>query len=457
MAQCQVDVVSFNAAAAAAGRWKLAVSLLSCLQTRNLRATVVTFCAASNAAVSFGQWTFALVAFSAMQWRAIRSNAVVFGAACGAASSIKAWRFASQYLKQCRKVMQCNAIHFSHAVAASESHWEQATVVLQNMQDQHLSSTVTTNNALNLYAQTFPRTWARVLENLPNTSLRSLVSYGTAIVACETAGDWPGALWLCHALPQLTLRANEVIMGAVCSSSRSQWQISVGVLDHAWGLRLGNVLINSSVLSSCVKSRQWQMALGLGGHWQSDVVVGSACISAWEKGKDWSKALQILQQLRCNRLGLSCISYGAAISACEACEEWEVALLLLTNLRKDKLQPTVVTFNGVVQSCQKCSRWRETLQLLDQMLCSQAMAGLPNFSTFNAACCQSLAWEVVLSLFVQLAVVDAVSLNAAISAALLAGKKLHLDWCNQLQVQLAEKGMEALTMLPAAVQFGRKC
>eukprot|EP00435_Cladocopium_sp_Y103_P070983 s690_g36.t1 len=432
----------------------LGKSLMSSSRMRSLKASIISFCAASNAAVQDGHWHSALASFSAMLWNKIRSNAVAFGAACSAASSIRAWRCASRWMVEGRMAeVQCNAIHFSHAVAASEAQWQHAAGLLEGMKHQHLASKITRNNALSVFAETSPANslWPRVLQHLEfGSSLGNVVACGTALVACEAAGKWRKALWLCHALPHAVMHPNNVMFGTLCSGLRGRWYLSLDIFKHVQSLRLGNAHISSCVLTSCVKARRWQVALDLGSAWQ-DVIIGSACISACEKGKDWGRGLQILQQLRGLHLSPSAVSYGAAISACEACEEWQAAVLLLRDMWAERLQATVVTFNGVIQACQKCSRWKETLLLLDEMCCSEID---PNLATFNgvlAACSQSLAWQETLDLFVQLAEVDTVSLNSAISATLLAAcgedlskKYCSLEFCNHLQVQMADKGVEVL-------------
>ena len=425
---------------------------MSSSRLRSLKASIISFCAASNAAVE-GHWPSALSSFAAMLWNTIRSNAVALDAACSAASSIRAWRCASRWMVEGRMAeVQCNAIHFSHAVAASETQWQHAAGLLEGMKHQHLASKITRNNALSVFAESSSANslWHRVLQHLDfGSSLGNVVACGTALVACEAAGKWRKALWLCHALPHAVLHPNNVMFGALCSGLRGRWYLSLDILKHVQSLRLGNAHINSCVLTSCVKAGRWQMALDLGCDWQ-DVVISSACISACEKGKDWGRGLQILQQLRGLHLSPSPVSYGAAINACEACEEWQAAMLLLRDMWADRLQATVVTLNGVIQACQKCSRWKETLLLLDEMCCSKIDPNLVTFNGVLAACSQSRAWQETLGLFLQLVEVDTVSLNSAISAASLAAcgkdtkKDRSLEFCNHLQMQLADKGVEVL-------------
>ena len=428
----QVDIVSFNATAAIS-TWYGALSLLSSSRLRSLESSIITFSACSNVAVQQAQWTCSLSLFSSMLGQKIRSNAVTYGAACQAVS-YQSWRAANEFLAAAS--CQCNAIHFSHTVAASGNRWQNAGRLLQEMQDQHLASQITRNNALSIL--TSSSSWLRVVQHMFEAK-PNIVACGTGLVACT--GNWPLALWLCHALGPNAMEVNEVIVGALCSAL-DRWHVALDVLDHAQGRRLSNAVVKSNVLSSLVKSRRWEMTLNLASSVQ-DVVIGSACISACEKGKEWSRALHILQQLRGNLIASS-VSYGAAISACEACEEWQQALLLLTDMFADQLRADVVTFNGVVQACQKCRRWKEAVQLLDEMWSRKNIA--PNLITFNgvlAACGQSFAWQQVLSLFWQLDVVDAVSLDSAVTA-------LHrgnsLEFSNYVQ-QLADKGMDVLQAL----------
>ena len=53
------------------------------------------------------------------------------------------------------------------------------------------------------------------------------------------------------------------------------------------------------------------------------------CISACKKGRQWEKALQLLDEMQQRRLEPDVVSYITAISAREMNGQWEKALFLL--------------------------------------------------------------------------------------------------------------------------------
>eukprot|EP00434_Breviolum_minutum_P039853 symbB.v1.2.035396.t1/scaffold4755.1/size35387/2 len=357
-------------------------------------------CVASNAAVR-EEWPVALDMLSAMRWSTLLPNAVTFGVLGGAASSASAWCAAVRCVERCYKVLQCNAVHFSHAIASVT--WPLAVTLLEAMKLHHLTSTISTNNALNLYAQSLQ--WHRVLQHLHRPFSGTTVSFGTALASCEGDG-WPKAFLLWEKLRSNTLQVSQVLFGSLCSAFYPRWLCAVQLLQNGQRWRWGNVLSYSTVVSSCENALQWPLALNLRSTisnenvalTEGDVVLESAIISAWEKGKDWQRALQVLIDLRGNGAAND-VSYGAAISACESSEEWQTAIVLLTDMRAEKLQVSVVTFNAAIQACQKCRCWKQALHLLQEM---QSCNKQPNLVTYNgvlAACSMSLAWQEALHVF----------------------------------------------------------
>jgi pentatricopeptide repeat domain-containing protein 1 len=64
-----------------------------------------------------------------------------------------------------------------------------------------------------------------------------------------------------------------------------------------------------------------------------DVITYNASISACEKGGQWEKALQLLEEMRAKGVEPDVILYSASISACEKGGQWEKALQLLEEMR----------------------------------------------------------------------------------------------------------------------------
>ena len=85
---------------------------------------------------------------------------------------------------------------------------------------------------------------------------------------------------------------------------------------------------------------------------RADVIAYSMTISACEKAAQWQRALALLDELRARRLAPDAIAYNAAISACGRALECDRALALLDTMltaRGGGARPTDVSFNAAAQ------------------------------------------------------------------------------------------------------------
>jgi pentatricopeptide repeat protein len=80
-----------------------------------------------------------------------------------------------------------------------------------------------------------------------------------------------------------------------------------------------------------------------------DVITYNASISACEKGGQWEKALQLLEEMRAKGVEPDVSLYSASISACEKGGQWEKALQLLEEMRRSLLANLVLVRLIVVQ------------------------------------------------------------------------------------------------------------
>jgi len=62
------------------------------------------------------------------------------------------------------------------------------------------------------------------------------------------------------------------------------------------------------------------------------------------------------------------ISYNAAISACGACQQYQKAIDLLHDMRANKLVPDAASYGVVISACDKCDQYGAVISLIDEMI-----------------------------------------------------------------------------------------
>ena len=121
-------------------------------------------------------------------------------------------------------------------------------------------------------------------------------------------------------------------------------------------------------------------------------------ISAFEKGKQWMLALDMLRQMDLAKVSKDVTIYNAAMSACEKGSQWQRAQSLLTAL-PPKLRDTY-SFNAVMTACAKGKQWERTISLLHQMRTDSLRCDSFSYAASIAACGMR-QWVMALALFAE--------------------------------------------------------
>merc|ERR1712048_272696 len=78
--------------------------------------------------------------------------------------------------------------------------------------------------------------------------------------------------------------------------------------------------------------------------------MGSAAISACEKGGKWLKALELLSAMMQDKVEVNTITYNAAISACGQDGEWEWAIQVFAAMSQCSVLPDTISYNALLES-----------------------------------------------------------------------------------------------------------
>ncbi|CAE8642006.1 unnamed protein product [Polarella glacialis] len=247
--------------------------------------------------------------------------------------------------------------------------------------------------------------------------------YTLAIGAAASRSSWQQSLALVHAMPQRRVAVNIITLNAAASTfSRRQCPLSYGwvkAADLFASMRRAGPqpdVVSFNVLASCCeKGRQWRRAVTVldilrwQGHLRADAITFNTVIASCEKAGCWESALEILRCMdRDSRKGqqgnqvsfLDLHGLNSAISACEKGLQWQRALfLLLEDCAGRRLHADAITYSAAITACGHGARSDIALDLLRSMRHAKVE---PKVFCFNAAIttcgARSLQWEPALEL-----------------------------------------------------------
>ncbi|CAJ1343578.1 unnamed protein product, partial [Effrenium voratum] len=135
----------------------------------------------------------------------------------------------------------------------------------------------------------------------------------------------------------------------------------------------------SAGLGSCRKASRWNHALQLMDTLrptlQADVVVWNFAISACNDGKQGLKAVKLLEDLRCEGLQPTVVTYGTLVPCVR---EWLWALRLLKDAGQRSVRLSSPFRNSLLHAMSQAEQWREAAAML-----SLKESSWPNTISFN--------------------------------------------------------------------------
>ena len=191
-------------------------------------------------------------------------------------------------------------------------------------------------------------------------SVPDIISYGTAVSACEKEGRWEEAVYLLSRLPEVRIAGDLSFYNAVISASEkgSRWQMALRLLPMISVLRLeADVVSYSSAISACQKCEEWRVALLLLSemkmiHVKVDTIACNAAISA-SRSSSWLEALGLLNTMRFCAMRSTITTFGSIISCFESIGRWQLALQMLRISETQGLRLQDITCNAAIGACEK--------------------------------------------------------------------------------------------------------
>lgn len=183
---------------------------------------------------------------------------------------------------------------------------------------------------------------------------KDTITYGTAISACEKAGNWPRALELYEEMERIdNLKPNSITLNSALSACMvgKQWEKAIRLFDDAGKRGIErDAVAYSVVIATCGESRKFELA--------------KKYFESMDSLIDPSKATK-------RDTG----TYNAMMTACERSGKWQEAIALLTLLKNSApdsktgecLKPDCRTYSIVINCCGNAGRWEQALDFFNEM------------------------------------------------------------------------------------------
>ena len=118
---------------------------------------------------------------------------------------------------------------------------------------------------------------------------------------------------------------------------------------------------------------------------QPSLITCNSCISACEKAGQWQVALQLLCEVDARYLQPDVITYNSTISAYQKVTQWQVAMSL-SHVAELHVGHDIITFNSTLSAAERAGQWQQTLSLLSKMLSCEVRADEISFNVAVTAC-----------------------------------------------------------------------
>lgn len=281
-------------------------------------------------------------------------------------------------------------------------HWEASLSFFERTAELGLASTVTMNAMMGAFS--CAGEWARALDLFDAAARPDVITFSSAMAACEKGSSWRRSLDLLSSMHFAKLQPDNFSYSSVISAcaSAARWALACSVFE---GMLSSSVCADLVSFCSLIKAldagQQWQSALANLQHMRqksmalSEVACNSA-ISACSSGSQWQQALSLISLMPSLGLAAEEVSYNTAISACVRASRWQTGLALFQELPASFIEPDLVSFNSALTACHASSKWQLSLTLLDVMTRKHLEPGEFCFTTTLSTAAEPGGWQLCL-------------------------------------------------------------
>eukprot|EP00929_Paragymnodinium_shiwhaense_P076954 TRINITY_DN39606_c0_g1_i1.p1 TRINITY_DN39606_c0_g1~~TRINITY_DN39606_c0_g1_i1.p1 ORF type:complete len:753 (-),score=146.90 TRINITY_DN39606_c0_g1_i1:230-2224(-) len=400
----EADAASFSAAmgAYADGEWLHALKLLQGMEEADIRKDTSTYHAVLGLLGSAGEWQRALLCFWKFVSEGCELDTTAYNMAMHMYASAALWQEALELLTRLSTStsLEVSRVSFNTVIEAAGAckKWDLALGLVDQMEEQRLiPDAVTYLAAIGACGKALQ--WTHVLDLL-----------NRAAASCES---WQELSPPCA--EQDTVNMLNAAVGALAKAQQSKTAMSVFHETYSQFSVKVDVLSYLSALAACDSGRDWTLALELLQDARRSTVelaleTYNAAIAAmrWGPGQ-WRRALGLMDDMTFAEVLPDIVTFNAAIYATD-CEitgrqnpladlgAWQACLSLLGRMAEQDVLPNHLTFNGVLASLVRGERWQHVLDVLQMMDEQRADRDVLTYLHSVLACELGLQWGTAVEL-----------------------------------------------------------
>eukprot|EP00434_Breviolum_minutum_P008207 symbB.v1.2.007238.t1/scaffold401.1/size211429/9 len=230
-----------------------------------------------------------------------------------------------------------------------------------------------------------------LIQEMHRTKVQSdVVMYNATVNACKQE-RWQLAFSLLSELEREALEKDNISFNSSMGAAKHHWPIAMMLLVEAQDQRQADHITRNTAMACCA----WHLARQLLDD-AVDLVGFNTVISTCEKACQWQLALALLQVIEVKPLQPDVISYSTAISACSGGQQWELAIHLMKELEKARMKATIRTYNAAIDACELA--WQKALLLFDEVSEVSLQKSIITYNSTANACVKEEQWQLALSL-----------------------------------------------------------